>query len=92
MLKLILPIGEVPENTTVTKPAGNALFTVKSTITVYRENAEKQEIAAGEGCAFLFSPHGHISAVTDDTRVAISFSSPQEAIEFLQTLIPENGQ
>lgn len=70
-MKIILPIGDVPEGETVTKATGAKKYIVRKSISVYRQG-ETQVIESGEGVMFLMpvEPSGNINTLPAHKEVA----------------------
>jgi len=67
MLKVLLPLRDVPLLTTVTKRTGRKEYLVKGAIHIH--GTTPQVIEAEEGVLFLVSKAGEINAVPDTTEV-----------------------
>lgn len=83
MIKIILPAGEIPLGSEVTRPTGKAVFTLRDQLNVYRENGTKQEVFAGPGARFLVASNGNANAIGLATELVWRVEA-QDFIEYLE--------
>jgi hypothetical protein len=70
LLKVIMSLGNIPPNATVTKLGGTYTHTVKHKLIVYAEKTGfPTDLHAGEGCVFLVSTNGAICGYGLDKEV-----------------------
>ena len=74
-MKMIIPLGDVPEGSTVTKRTGSKEYRVRDTFSIWGapkgdEPKDKQEFHAGEGARFLVPDDGgDVNALGSDIEV-----------------------
>lgn len=66
--KVMLPLSEIPEGSTVSKVTGQVEFTVRDTIIVYNEDRTRQTLTPHDGCRFLLGDRGVIGAYSGKTE------------------------
>ncbi len=80
--KLILPAGNVPLRSTVTKRTGQAEYTLGDKLKVYGEKGEQRELRAEHGSLFLIDRNGNANVIPASKEVV--WLAPKWAIsEFL---------
>lgn len=67
-LKVIIPVGDVPEGETVTKVAGTKKYVVRDALTLYNPVGDRQELKAADGCRIL-SYEGSATAIPSESEV-----------------------
>ena len=67
-MKVLLPAGQIPDGTVVTKRTGTKPYTLKESVKVYGEPSQRQEIK-GDGVRFLVSADGGINAVSETVEL-----------------------
>lgn len=67
-LKIILPAGEIPLGSTVTKKTGTKEYLLKDRLRVFGETGDRREIVAQPGCVFLVS-EGDANAIPSTTEM-----------------------
>jgi len=70
-LRVIIPLKDVPENATVTKPGGVKEYTVRHEVTVYYNDLRAPTKLRTRGCMFLVKD-GQINALGEDQMVVWS--------------------
>ncbi len=74
-IKVVVPLGQVPDGETVTKERGTKRYTVRSQIPFYSDKGAKTFVKCEEGCRFLIpenifnNPDAGISAVPNSMAV-----------------------
>jgi hypothetical protein len=71
LLKVYLPAGEIPLDSTVIKRGGEKRYTIRDTITIYGpEKGQRQEIKSQDGALFLtHGTDGGINAISKTTEL-----------------------
>lgn len=70
LLKVLFPLKDIPDGSTVIKKTGNMQYIVNSEFVIYHQSGHKQIIKADHGCKFLMSTSkSNISAVDGSTEV-----------------------
>lgn len=83
--KLILPIGDIPDGSTITKRNGEKTYRVTRELTIYGEDGEKQSIPCGPGAVWIVSENNPsvFNAIGDHIEVVWNLSRWQLE-EFLE--------
>ncbi len=81
MMKMILPLKEIPKGVKVTKIKGEKIYKVVEEITVYNEDHSKLVIPAEKGSVFLVDKNGNINAISSDIEV-VWLATKEELIDF----------
>lgn len=85
MVIMLLPAGEIPDETQVRKVTGTTWYTLKKEIKLYSAAGAKQEIKL-DNTVFLVGDRGNINGIALNTLLAVELEE-EEAIEVLQERI-----
>jgi len=71
MLKLMLPAGEIPLFSTVTKKTGEKLYELRGHITFFKVPPDSPipQRVAGDGVLFMVDERGNIECITRDKEI-----------------------
>ena len=88
-ISITLPIGLIPDGEKVRKPTGNKTYIVCRKIQIYGDLPNcRLNVEVPDNVMFMTSENS-INAVTCDTRVSMDFSSPEDVMEFLESVTTE---
>ncbi len=69
MIKLILPAGEIPVGSVVTKKNGEKQYTLKDKIRIFDANQNTTTINASDGTKLLVADTGDANVIKDDVEL-----------------------
>jgi len=89
-VKMLIP-AKYAVDMEVTKATGTKAHTVRQDIRIYaaKDCPEVSQTISSDGVLFLDDNDGHISAVTEDTFVSVTFDNEYDAKDFLEEMIEE---
>lgn len=72
-IKVILPVHDIPNKSTVTKPSGTTQYVLTREIRFFPKNksaGERHSVAAKDGCVFLVNDQGDVSVYPPTVELA----------------------
>lgn len=84
MITITLPASHFMDGEEVRKPTGTMKLVVRREVIIYGE--QNKNVTADPGVVFLVSPNGNINCVGDGKMLSADFDTPEDAIEFLQSI------
>ncbi len=84
-IRVLLPAGKIPVNSTVCKPTGRAEFVLKDVIRIYNSPEGIPQEIKTDGCLFLVGPRGDINAIGKDTPM-MWIVDAEELLEYLKEI------
>jgi hypothetical protein len=92
MMKLLIPIKDVPEGERVTKKTGEKLYTVRDRIRIFSDDVNvRKEIKADDGVRFLVNDNGDVNAV-DAKSEYIWYVDVDTAAQWLSQQVDQNNE
>lgn len=82
VVRLLVPLGDVPLESRVTKRSGEKIYCVRNHIRVFTSGKDTQVIESDVGCRFLVSDNGDVNAMGCTTPV-LWYADPQAVAEYL---------
>ena len=82
MLKILMPAGSIPVDSTVTKRTGDKKYMLRDRIRIFGEDGGPREIKASDGARFLVAQNGDANAVNSTTEL-LWYAEESDLIQYL---------
>lgn len=83
-MRVLLPAGDIPLGSTVTKRSGETEYVLRDALRIYGPDKQVQTISAQGGACFLVSPSGDATAISATTLLLWSVEDEEYLLSWLE--------